>query len=111
MDDDFNTPGASAVLFDCAREINRQTEAGHMIEAVAARSLLRELADVLGFRLVDAEAGSNLEAAPLVDLLVHIRRELRAAKNFTLADELRKELTNLGITIEDRPDSSVWRKA
>ncbi len=111
MDDDFNTPGAIAVLFDCAREVNRQTEAGHMIEAVAARSLLRELADVLGLRLTDAEAGGNLEAAPFVDLLVRIRRELRAAKNFALADELRKELTDLGITIEDRPDSSVWRKA
>ena len=112
MDDDFNTPGALAALFDLAREANRQREAGDAAALAAARLALRELAGVLGLRLApSASAEGDLAAAPFVDLLLQIRKELRAAKNFQLADQIRARLAELGVVIEDRPEGTTWRKA
>jgi cysteinyl-tRNA synthetase len=109
MDDDFNTPGAIASLFDLAREANRQREGGDAAAALGARSALRELAGVLGLDLAPRAAAGGLGAAPFVELLLRVRRELRAAKQFQLADLVREELTGLGITLEDRPDGTTWR--
>jgi cysteinyl-tRNA synthetase len=109
MDDDFNTPGAIASLFDLAREANRQREAGDAAAAQGARAALRELAGVLGLDLTPRATSGDLAAAPFVELLLRVRRELRAAKQFQLADLVREELTGLGITLEDRPDGTTWR--
>ncbi|TAK21568.1 MAG: cysteine--tRNA ligase [Chloroflexota bacterium] len=112
MDDDFNSPGAIAALFDIARDANRQREAGDLGAAAGARETLRELAAVLGLRLTRAESiESGLAAAPFVDLLLTVRRELRAARNFGQADAIRDRLTELGLAIEDRPDGTTWRPA
>ncbi|HUG35844.1 MAG TPA: DALR domain-containing protein, partial [Candidatus Limnocylindrales bacterium] len=109
MNDDFNTPGAIAALFDLAREANRQRESGDAASAAAARSTLRELASVLGLRLSPA-AGTDLAAAPFVELLLKVRGDLRAARQFALADGIRGDLAGLGIHVEDRPDgTSAWR--
>jgi cysteinyl-tRNA synthetase len=43
-------------------------------------------------------------------LLIRLRNEARAGKNFTLSDGIRKGLTEIGITLEDRPDGTLWRK-
>jgi cysteinyl-tRNA synthetase len=112
MDDDFNTPGALAALFDLAREANRRREAGDTEDLAAARAALRELSAVLGLR-VEGSIGvsSDLAAAPFVDLLLQIRKELRTAKSFQLADQVRDELTRLGIVVEDKPEGATWRKA
>jgi cysteinyl-tRNA synthetase len=112
MDDDFNTPGALAALFDLAREANRRREAGDTDAVAAARAALRELSGVLGLRL-DAPAtdGADLAAAPFVELLLTLRKELRAAKSFQLADQVRDELGRLGIVVEDKPEGATWRKA
>jgi cysteinyl-tRNA synthetase len=109
MDDDFNTPGAMASLFDLAREANRQREGGDAAAAQAARATLRELAGVLGIDLAPRAAAGDLAAAPFVELLLRVRRELRGARQFQLADLVRDELTGLGITLEDRPEGTTWR--
>jgi cysteinyl-tRNA synthetase len=111
MDDDFNTPGAIAALFDLAREANRQQEAGDRSAAASARATLRELAGVLGLRLEARPNSSDLGAAPFIDLLLSVRRDLRAAKQFQLADGIREQLGALGIAIEDRPEGTTWRPA
>ena len=69
---------------------------------------LRELAGVLGLKLEAAEQGM-LAAAPFIELLIELRKELRAAKNFQLADRVRNSLTELGVSLEDGPQGTVWK--
>jgi cysteinyl-tRNA synthetase len=45
----------------------------------------------------------------LMQLLIELRAELRKAKNFALADQIRKRLGELGVTLEDRPGGTGWR--
>ena len=106
MDDDLNTPRAVAALFDLTREINRAGAQGG--DTAEARALLRELCGVLGFTLA-APAGSSQEAAPFIDLLVAIRSELRAAKQWQLSDKVRDGLLELGIEIKDGPEGTAWK--
>jgi len=106
MDDDLNTPRAVAALFDLTRDINREADAGANI--AAARALLRELCDVLGFSLQSA-SGSAQEAAPFIDLLINVRKELRAAKQWQLSDQVRDGLAELGIEIKDGPEGTTWQ--
>ena len=105
MDDDLNTPQALAVLFDLAKEINRARDDGRGI--AAAQGLLLELADVLGLRLEQAEQA--IEAAPFIDLLVRVRGDLRAAKQWQMSDLIRDGLAALKITLEDGPQGTTWK--
>lgn len=106
MDDDLNTPRALAALFDLAREINRGNAEGR--DSAAARALLRELCGVLGFTLKAAADGVR-EAAPFIDLLVAVRSELRAAKQWQLSDRVRDGLLELGIELKDGPEGTAWK--
>jgi len=116
MDDDFNTPAALGALFDLASEINRRRTAARQGDAAAAAELpalqatLRELAGVLGLDLAGGESGATEAAAePFVDLLLEVRRELRAAKQWALADRIRDGLRERGVVVEDHPTGSTWR--
>ena len=119
MDDDFNTGGAIGELFDVVHALNRfanaltpsATEA--LAEYRAGMVVFKELTQILGlFRRAAAapapEAHDRL-TAPLLDLLVELRTRLRKEKNFTLSDEIRARLAELGVVLEDRADGTVWR--
>ncbi len=109
MDDDFNTARALGILFDLAREINQGADSG--LDISAARLTLTKLAgDVLGLSLPAAEAKAGaVEAAPFIELLIKTRFNLRQAKQYQLADEIRTRLAELGIILEDTPGGTVWR--
>jgi cysteinyl-tRNA synthetase len=106
MDEDMNTSGGLAALFDLATAINRGRDAGYRIDA--AQSVLLELAGVLGLRLEETE-GEMLAAKPFIDLLIEIRTELRKAKQYQLADTVRQRLGDLGVTLEDSAAGTTWR--
>ena len=108
MEDDLNTPQALAALFDLTREINRGRETGRSVEL--AQGTLRELTSVLGLTLREPEVDSAGEAAPLVELLLEIRSDLREAKQFDLADKIRVKLDDLGVTVEDTLGGVEWRR-
>ncbi|MCO5175642.1 MAG: hypothetical protein M9890_01540 [Thermomicrobiales bacterium] len=114
MDDDFNTPEALGVLFELAREINRLRDENEMVAAERASSLrqakLVQLAGVLGLRLGANTSSGTGDAAPFIDLLISIRDELRAAKQWTLSDRIRDELAERGIIVEDSADGATWRR-
>lgn len=110
MEDDFNTPAALASLFDLARDINRAREQSADGAALdGAQATLRELAGVMGLTLKEPQ--EDLAAKPFLELLLEIRGELRAAKQWALADRIRQGLASLGIAVEDRPDGTAWRLA
>ncbi len=109
MDDDLNTPQAVAALFDLARDINRGRDAGQSIGS--GQDALRELGGVLGLTFEDRPSPEdNLAAAPFIDLLVSVRTELRAARQFALADQIRDGLAEQGVTLEDGPQGTHWER-
>ena len=107
MDDDFNTPRALAAIFDLSREINRSSEQG--ISVAGAQKTLRELVDVLGIDLQQPVSPASGDIAPFVELLVQIRTELRGARQFALADKIRDELAERGVSLEDSASGTEWR--
>ncbi len=106
MDDDFNAPQALAAIFDLVREINRGVEKG--MDVNKAQNMLRDLSGVLGFTLQEAKKLSQEEEAKIESLIVK-RNELRKAREWEKADEIRDELTGMGIGIEDTPKGTVWK--
>ncbi|MCL2706966.1 MAG: cysteine--tRNA ligase [Dehalococcoidia bacterium] len=106
MDDDFNTPQALAVLFDLTRELNRLRSDGYNVSQ--GQDLLKELSSVLGLTLKPPQKSLG-GAEPFVRLLVDTRNSLRQAKQYQLADDIRKQLESLGVVIEDTPTGAVWK--
>ena len=108
MDDDFNTAGALGYLFDLLRAINQARDAGVSPEHIAAgQSLLRELLLVFGLHPERDAAGSQADA--FINLLIEIRRELRAQKLWALSDQVRDRLAELGVLLEDSKEGTTWR--
>lgn len=110
MDDDFNTAGALGHLFDLVRAINQARDAGADKETLQpAQDLLLELSGVLGLQLDKPKTESG-DLAPLVDLLVEVRQDLREQKLWALSDKIRDRLETLGITVEDTKEGTSWRR-
>jgi cysteinyl-tRNA synthetase len=110
MDNDFNTAGALAALFELVRAINSARDASVGGEPFgAAQATLRELGGVLGLRLSPQAHGEGQDIAPFVELLIEVRAELRKAKQFALADMVRGRLSDLGVTLEDGPQGTRWK--
>ncbi|MVW71559.1 cysteine--tRNA ligase [Bordetella sp. 15P40C-2] len=124
MDDDFNTSGALAALFELATEANRSRSA-------AAAGQLKALAGVLGLLQQDpadyfrcatrysaaslgqgaSAAGGALDDAE-IDALVAARSAAKQAKNFAEADRIRTQLRDAGIELDDKPGGiTQWRRA
>ena len=108
MDDDFNTAQAIAVLFELAREINRALE--NDIDVTQSQHTLIELSEILGFTL-EEPVKPSLEASPLIELLISLRSDLREAKEWQMADKIRNRLTELGISLEDTPQGTTWKRS
>jgi cysteinyl-tRNA synthetase len=108
MDDDFNTPGALRHLFDLARAINQARDQGASSEALRpAQQWLQDLGGILGLRLEPKRFDDHV-AGPLLDLLVDVRRQLRDAQQWELADRIRQGLAEQGIGLEDGKDGTRW---
>ncbi|NML17390.1 cysteine--tRNA ligase [Azohydromonas caseinilytica] len=107
MDDDFNTPGAVAVLFELATEVNRN-------RSVEAATLLKALGATLGLLQQSPRAflqgGGVLDEAK-VQQLIERRAEAKKARDFATADAIRRELTEQGIVLQDSAQGTTWVKA
>jgi cysteinyl-tRNA synthetase len=109
MDDDFNTAGALGHLFDLVRVINHARDNSATAEELAgAQGLLHELTTVFGLR-IDQGADKQAEVGPFVDLLLDVRAQLREEKLWALSDQIRDQLNELGIVLEDGKEGTTWR--
>lgn len=114
MDDDFNTPEALVVLFDLARELNKaKQEERSDVGALAAT--LKHLGSLLGIMQKAPEAflkgdENDLDVAHIESLIAK-RNQARHDRDWAAADAARDALTALGITLEDGPQGTSWRKA
>lgn len=110
MDDDFSTPQALAHIFELVKAINSARDAGIAGEPFEeAQQTLLTLTGVLGFDLTRGTCAGEAEAQPFIELLISIRGELRAAKQWDLADKIRDELAGLGVILEDTSTGTEWR--
>lgn len=115
MDDDFNAPAALAVLQDFTRQVNtllneKGPQTSGSLEAIDRA--YRELGgDVLGI-IPDSSGGSDGDAERedgLVRLLIDLRANARASKDWATSDQIRDQLKDLGIVLEDRADGTIWK--
>jgi cysteinyl-tRNA synthetase len=108
MDDDFNTPLALAALYELVKAINTARDNDANDEQLKpAQSMLRELTGVLGLRLNEKQGSSEQDAQ--VEALIAERNEARNQKQWARSDELRDQLKEMGVTIEDSKDGTKWR--
>ncbi len=108
MDDDLDTPGAVAGIFELVRKAHTAADRG---EAAGAELLARTVAVLCGALGLDL-AGPAVETAdPVVDALVQRRDAARERRDWALADALRDELVSLGWVVEDSPSGTRIRRA
>ena len=121
MRDDFNTALAISHMFALAKEINiynkevvdAQGKPDGKLVAIL-NDVFAEMCSIIGVletkaAVAPTEAGDNKEAA-LVEMLIQMRQDARASKNYALADQLRNQLTAIGIVLQDTPQGVKWSK-
>ncbi len=107
MDSDLNTPQALASMFDLAREINRSRETGAGVQR--AQGVLKDLGGVLGLTFDAKRDNASQSSGAFIQLLVDTRTELRQSKQYSLADQIRTALLELGVELEDTAQGTDWR--
>lgn len=112
MDDDFNTPVLLASVFDAVRNINLLNEGKETLtesDLATFKSLIDSFVfDVLGLKNEsDHSSGESVEA--LMDLILELRKEAKAKKDFTVSDLIRDKLLKAGIQVMDTKEGAVWK--
>jgi len=116
MDDDFNTPKALARVFEMVSRINALKggqlslkEVGKETLATFRKDLGALLFDVFGLRDEGEAAGASGETlSKVMDLVLDLRAQARAEKNWCMSDKLRDALSDAGITVKDGKDGAEW---
>lgn len=112
MSDDFNTPIVIANLFEGVKYINQIKEGAAMVTAEDL-SVLKEtihafVFDILGLENVAQKASGTDTLSGAVEVLIKLRQEARANKNFELADKIRDELAAVGIELKDGKEGTTF---
>ena len=111
MNDDFNTPEAIAVLFDLANETNKKS-------LKQGADLLKGLGGILGllqqdpqqYFQDDASLGISAYTSEQIEDLIQERVTARKEGDYARADQIRKDLSNAGVILEDNPQGTGWRR-
>ncbi|MDC0576063.1 cysteine--tRNA ligase [Nitrosomonadaceae bacterium] len=111
MNDDFNTPEAIAVLFDLANETNKKS-------LKQGADLLKGLGGILGllqqdpqqYFQDDASLGNSAYTSEQIEDLIRERVTARKEGDYARADQIRKDLFNAGVVLEDNPQGTGWRR-
>ena len=108
LDNDLNTAEALAAIHDFVRDINTMLSTGNL--TVADRDLIKKTVDQFDsvFNVFGEVSREMLDSE--VEALIEERRAARSARNFARSDEIRQELANRGIILEDTKDGVRWRR-
>ncbi|MDR0295821.1 MAG: hypothetical protein LBH91_06555 [Prevotellaceae bacterium] len=112
MDDDFNTALAISVIFTFCHDLNSYLsgeQAPAQADITAAAQLFTDFEAVLGMIKPQAKQAGGLEEQ-LLQLLLSVREQARAKKDWASSDAIRDGLKELGITIEDTPQGARWKR-
>jgi cysteinyl-tRNA synthetase len=112
MDDDFNTSLALSVMADVRQAINKASEQNNGEQESYLAALLRSFGDVLGLFQQNPEGfllGDNGDVDK-IESLIEQRNIARAEKDWAMADQVRDELTTMGIVLEDNAGQTSWRR-
>ena len=114
MDDDFNAPIAIAALQELTREVNTLLNSGTTVALDVLKAIdetYTSLAgDVLGILPKGNQiAGDINREDALIEMMINMRAQARANKNWAESDRIRDELAKIGIILEDRADGTVWK--
>ncbi|SMN02265.1 Cysteinyl-tRNA synthetase [uncultured Candidatus Thioglobus sp.] len=112
LDDDFNTPIVLSILFELAKTANSEREKDQD-QANALGQLLKKLGGFIGILQMDAEdflkQGVDLSDID-IDAKITQRNDARINKDFALSDQIRNELSEQGIILEDSSGVTTWRR-
>ena len=118
MDDDCNTPRALGMIFDGVRHMNRELDAGQIMEAAILRSEIAKMGGVLGLlqespaQFLAHQKQTGLAEASLtpeaIEASIAERAAARKEKNFQRADEIRAQLAEQGVLLKDGPTGTTW---
>ena len=112
MNDDFNSPILIAHLFEGVKYANLLKDGKETLTAadleVLAKTLNSFVFDVLGLRNEAGEDSSNEKLDGVVNMLITMRNEARANKDFALSDQIRIKLSDLGIELKDTREGTTF---
>ena len=116
LNDDLNTPIAIAIMFDWVRIINLLVEGKESVnlnDLDALRKIFKSLLfDILGLLDEQTDGSKNAElTGKLIEMLLNMRLEAKAKKDFASSDRIREELTKFGVVVRDRKDGFDWEIA
>ncbi|WP_282123853.1 cysteine--tRNA ligase [Algibacter mikhailovii] len=112
MNDDFNSPILIAHLFEAAKYINQIKEGQASISSDDLRTF-KDTINIFVFNVLGLENNSNSDSGTdklsgAVDVLIKLRQEARANKDFALSDKIRDELAEVGIQLKDGKDGTTF---
>ena len=103
----FNTADAIAAIFELVKYVNtNKTDELSGKAAKALYEILKQLCDILGIIIEKKEELLDAD----IEALIEERKQARKAKNFARADEIRKELVDKGIILEDTRQGVTWKR-
>ena len=105
LTDDLNTAGAWGVLFELARHSNTALARQALANPRAVLELLLRLSGVLGVKL---KAEQGIDAG--IEALIARRQAARQARDFKLSDDIRRQLLEEGVVLEDTPQGIRWKR-
>ncbi len=106
MDDDFNTPAALTAFIKVVSLAEGHAKSPDQRPAGPLLDALMELGSILG--ILEAESTSDGRLSELVSLVLELRSELRAKREYALADRIRDRMSKLGLVLEDSAEETKW---
>ena len=111
MDDDFNVQNALSVVYDLVSKANTHLQKEHIDPSAVTnfKELLTTWLSIFGVNLADSQTNSDDEQE--IEALIAKRDQARQNKDWATSDQIRDQLKDMGIIVEDSPQGTRWHRA